>query len=147
MLFAAYLAGIRVYDDDDARVKQGAFTPIVVEFMYKRRVAEVLLDFCLVAMCYYAAYRLRFEDPVEFMMNFPMFTTSLPVVLASQMVAFFAVGVYRGVWRHFGMMDALVVASGVFARHRRRRSSSSSYVYRFFALLAHGVRDLRASCC
>ena len=67
VLFAAYLAGIRVYDDADARVKQGTFTPIVVEFMHKRRVAEVLLDFCLVAMCYYAAYRLRFEDPDDFM--------------------------------------------------------------------------------
>ena len=42
--------------------------------MYKRRVAEVLLDFCLVAICYYAAYRLRFEDPEEFMKNFQMFT-------------------------------------------------------------------------
>jgi UDP-GlcNAc:undecaprenyl-phosphate/decaprenyl-phosphate GlcNAc-1-phosphate transferase len=30
------------------------------------------------------------------------------------MVAFFVVGVYRGVWRHFGMMDTLVVARGVF---------------------------------
>ena len=29
------------------RVQQGTVTPIVVEFMYKRRVAEVLLDFCL----------------------------------------------------------------------------------------------------
>ena len=33
---------------------------------------------------------------------------------AAQMVAFFAVGVYRGVWRHFGMIDTLVVARGVF---------------------------------
>jgi UDP-GlcNAc:undecaprenyl-phosphate GlcNAc-1-phosphate transferase len=114
ILFAAYLAGIRVYDDNDARVKQGAFTPIVVEFMYKRRVAEVLLDVCLTALCYYVAYRMRFEDPVEFMRNFAMFTTSLPIVLAVQMVAFFVVGVYRGVWRHFGMTDSLVVARGVF---------------------------------
>ena len=38
--------------------------------MYKRRVAEVLLDFCLVTLCYYAAYRLRFEDPEDFMKNF-----------------------------------------------------------------------------
>jgi UDP-GlcNAc:undecaprenyl-phosphate/decaprenyl-phosphate GlcNAc-1-phosphate transferase len=113
ILFAAYLAGIRVYDDNDTRVKQGALTPIVVEFMYKRRVAEVVLDFCLTALCYYAAYRMRFEDPVEFMKNFTMFTTSLPIVLASQMLAFFVVGVYRGVWRHFGMADSLVVGRGV----------------------------------
>jgi UDP-GlcNAc:undecaprenyl-phosphate GlcNAc-1-phosphate transferase len=113
VLFAAYLAGIRVYDEADVRAKPGAFTPIVVEFMYKRRVAEVVLDFCLVVMCYYAAYRMRFEDPVEFMMNFQMFTRSLPVIVGAQMIAFFAVGVYRGIWRHFGMMDTLVVARGV----------------------------------
>src|SRR5262249_37826575 len=43
-MFAIYLAGIRVYEDTDRRVRDGALTPIVVEFMYKRRVAEVLLD-------------------------------------------------------------------------------------------------------
>jgi UDP-GlcNAc:undecaprenyl-phosphate GlcNAc-1-phosphate transferase len=114
VLFVAYLAGIRVYDEADVQEKPGAFTPIVVEFMYKRRVAEVVLDFCLVVMCYYAAYRMRFEDPVEFMLNFQMFTRSLPVIVGAQMVAFFVVGVYRGVWRHFGLMDTLVVARGVF---------------------------------
>jgi len=57
---------------------------------------------------------MRFEEPVEFMLNFQLFSRSLPVIVASQMVAFFVVGVYRGVWRHFGMMDTLVVARGVF---------------------------------
>src|SRR5439155_17170898 len=107
-------------------------TPLIVDFMYKRRVAEVMLDFCLVVMCYYAAYRMRFEDPVEFMSNFAMFSRSLPVILATQMLAFFAVGVYRGVWRHFGMMDTLVIARGVFF------GAGSALlvilgVYRFFA--------------
>jgi UDP-GlcNAc:undecaprenyl-phosphate GlcNAc-1-phosphate transferase len=114
ILFASYLAGIRVYDDDTMRAKRNTLTPIVVDFMHKRRVAEVILDVCLVVLCYYAAYRLRFEDPVDFMLNFAMFTRSLPVIVAAQMVAFFAVGVYRGVWRHFGMLDTLVVARGVF---------------------------------
>jgi len=114
VLFAAYLAGIRVYDESDERVREGAFTPIVVDFMYKRRVAEVLLDFCLVVLCYYTAYRLRFEDPIDFLRNFDMFLRSLPVIVAAQMVAFFIVGVYRGLWRHFGMPDTLVIARGVF---------------------------------
>jgi UDP-GlcNAc:undecaprenyl-phosphate GlcNAc-1-phosphate transferase len=111
-LFAAYLAGIRVYAEADVRERR--LTPIVVEFMYKRRVAEVLLDFCLVAIAYYSAYKLRFEDPEDFMKNFANFSRSLPVVLAAQLVAFFIVGVYRGMWRHFGMMDTVVVAKGVF---------------------------------
>src|SRR5262249_61464783 len=72
-LFAAYLTGVRVYDEDDARVQTGALTPILVEFISQRRVAEVLLDFCLVSVCYYASYRLRFEDPEEFLRNFDIF--------------------------------------------------------------------------
>jgi len=114
VLFAAYLAGVRVYDDDQIREPQNTFTPIMIEFMHKRRVAEVLLDVSLVVLCYYAAYRLRFEDPEDFMLNFPTFVRSLPVIVGAQMVSFFAVGVYRGLWRHFGMVDTLVVARGVF---------------------------------
>jgi UDP-GlcNAc:undecaprenyl-phosphate GlcNAc-1-phosphate transferase len=144
LLFAAYLAGIRVYDDSETRVSEGSVTPIVVEFMYKRRVAEVLLDFGLVTLCYYAAYRLRFEDPEEFMKNFGSFTKSLPIVVAIQMIAFFAVGVYRGAWRHFGMMDTVTVAKGaflgtlsaqLFILYVYRFSSYSRTVFAIYAVL------------
>jgi len=113
-LFAVYLARIRVYETEDRSVvRGGGITPIAVEFMYKRRVAEVLLDFCLIATAYYLAYRLRFEDPYEFQKEFRNFVTSLPIVLASQLISFFAFGVYRGVWRYFGMMDTVTVVKGV----------------------------------
>ncbi len=131
-LFAVYLFSIRVYEEGDARVEQGGLTPILVELVYKRRVAEVVLDFCLASACYYAAYRLRFEDPEDFMKNFRNFTFSLPIVVSAQMIAFFVVGIYRGVWRHFGLSDALVVTRGVFLG-----AVSSQlfilYVYRFFS--------------
>src|SRR5205823_5571900 len=38
---------------------------------------------------------------------------SLPIVLACQIVSLFIVGGYRGTWRYFGMMDAVVFAKGV----------------------------------
>jgi UDP-GlcNAc:undecaprenyl-phosphate GlcNAc-1-phosphate transferase len=111
-LFAVYLARIRVYDDAEQAPSRG-ITPIAVDFMYKRRVGEVLLDFWLVAIAYYLAYRLRFEAGDEFLNEFSNFATSLPVVLGGQLVAFFIVGVYRPVWRYFGMMDAVVMVKGV----------------------------------
>jgi UDP-GlcNAc:undecaprenyl-phosphate GlcNAc-1-phosphate transferase len=115
VLIAVYLARIRVYEGADARVlREGTVTPIIVDFMYKRRVAEVLLDFFLISLAYYAAYRLRFEGE-DFMKNFNSLRLTLPVVVAAQMVAFFAVGVYRGVWRYFGLNDAVVVVFGALA--------------------------------
>jgi UDP-GlcNAc:undecaprenyl-phosphate GlcNAc-1-phosphate transferase len=131
-LFAAYLAGTRVYDENDENIKARRFTPIVADFMYKRRVAEVLLDFCLTTIAYYAAYKLRFEDPEDFMKNFANFTRSFPVVVGTQMIAFFAVGTYRGLWRHFGMRDTVVVAKGVFFGVVTAQLIIL-YVYRFFS--------------
>ena len=69
-MFAIYLGGIRVYETSDAAaLERGGLTPIVVDFVYRRRVAEVLLDFVLVTVSYYAAYRLKF-DFIEFAANF-----------------------------------------------------------------------------
>ena len=115
VIFGVYLARIRTYADGDlARLYSGTITPLVTTFMYKRRVAEVLLDFCLIPLAYYSAYRLRFEGPL-FAANYPQFLQSLPVVLAVQLVALFVVGCYRGSWRYFGMMDAVVAAKGILA--------------------------------
>jgi UDP-GlcNAc:undecaprenyl-phosphate GlcNAc-1-phosphate transferase len=112
-LFAAYLARIKVYDDPAlVTPASGAVTPLVGEFLYKRRVAEVMLDFCLITIAYYGAFHLRYEGE-EFAANAEAFYQSLPVVLGVQLVAFFIVGVYRGMWRHFGLMDGVTIAKGV----------------------------------
>jgi len=115
VIFAVYLARIRVYEDTDAvMVGQGKLTPLVTDLMYKKRAAEVMLDLCLVSIAYYAAYRLRFEGS-EFADNFAYFQQSLPLVVGSQMLALFIVGGYRGVWQYFGLMDAVVFGKGVLA--------------------------------
>ena len=114
-MFAVYLGGIRVYENSDrAALERGGLTPIVVDFVYKRRVAEVLLDAILVTVSYYAAYRLKF-DFIEFAANFDYFQRSLPVVVAVQLTALFAVGVYQGVWRHFSASDGVTIVRGAIA--------------------------------
>jgi UDP-GlcNAc:undecaprenyl-phosphate GlcNAc-1-phosphate transferase len=112
IIFAVYLAKIRVYDDPPSAEAAGRITPLVVDFMYKRRVAEVLLDVGLVVISYYSAYQLRFENDA-FRQNYPYFLNSLPVLLAAQLLSLFIVGGYRGSWRYFGIMDAVVFAKGV----------------------------------
>ncbi|MDP1571647.1 MAG: hypothetical protein Q8L86_16755 [Vicinamibacterales bacterium] len=112
-LLAVYLARVRVYDEEAVPdAISGAITPLVGDFMYKRRAAEVVLDFCLIGIAYYGAYRLRFEGD-EYLYNAENFYESLPMVLAVQLIAFFIVGVYRGMWRHFGLMDGVTIAKGV----------------------------------
>ena len=112
ILFAVYLAQVHVYEEGDGRAPEGRVTPFVVEFMYKRRVAEVVLDVCLVALAYYAAYFLRFEGR-EYNSNFRYFLESLPIVVGVQLAALYTVGAYRIVWRHFSLMDGVVLGKAV----------------------------------
>jgi UDP-GlcNAc:undecaprenyl-phosphate GlcNAc-1-phosphate transferase len=110
-IFAAYLVGVRVYDPEPATELRG-FTPVVVEFMYKRRVLEVLLDLCLVSVAFYCAHRLRF-DQAGFEDVFVEFLRSLPVVIACQIPVLLTLGAYRGMWRYFGLMDAVVIGQSI----------------------------------
>jgi UDP-GlcNAc:undecaprenyl-phosphate/decaprenyl-phosphate GlcNAc-1-phosphate transferase len=113
IIFAVYLGHVRVYDTGDlALVRSGRITPFVDNLMHKRRAGEVMLDVCLVALSYYVAYRLRFEGG-EFALYFPEFLASLPIVVAVQLTVLFLVGAYRGLWRHFGLMDGVTFAKGV----------------------------------
>ena len=114
-LFAVYLIQIRVYEEDDAALpSSGRVTPMLRRVVYQTRVAEVALDTLLVAVAYYAAYRLRFEGDA-WGANFPIFLESLPIVVAVQMLALVVTGAYRGVWRHFGLVDAVVCLRSVAA--------------------------------
>ena len=114
VVFTVYLGNVRVYDDADISVlRRKGVTPLVVTFMYKRRVAEVFLDLALISVAYYAAYRLRFEGP-EFEVHFREFLGSLPIVIAVQLIALFIIGAYRGVWHLFGLIDTVVFAKAVF---------------------------------
>lgn len=110
-VFAVFLARIRVYDDQAAPPRE-AMTPLVGDFMYKRRVAEVMVDFALIGVAYYGAYRLRFSGG-DYLVNVETFYQSLPVVLAAQLIAFFVVGVYRGTWHRFGRRDGVTIFKGV----------------------------------
>jgi len=114
IILAVYLAQVRVYDDQAqaSLISSGQVTPFPFPFMYKRRIAEVLLDFCLASICYYLAYRLRFEG-AEFPLHFTDFLTSLPVAVAVQVCALFVVGGYRGVWLYFGLMDGVTFGKAV----------------------------------
>jgi UDP-GlcNAc:undecaprenyl-phosphate GlcNAc-1-phosphate transferase len=108
-LFAVFLTRVHVYDD---QVKRDAITPLLADFMYKRRVVEVVFDACAIAAAYYGAYRLRFTDPGQYLANAESFYDSLPVMLAAQLIAFFVVGVYRGTWHYFNWRDGVALLKG-----------------------------------
>jgi UDP-GlcNAc:undecaprenyl-phosphate GlcNAc-1-phosphate transferase len=128
VVFAVYLAQVRVYNEPSAVPIHGV-TPVMGEFMHKRRIAEVLLDVCLVTIAYYGAWRLRFEG-VEWDASVASLLRSLPIALAIQLVALFVFGAYRGAWRHFGLMDGVAFGKAI-AAGTLTTIVALVYLYRF----------------
>jgi len=112
-MFALYLGRVRVYEEAAETLEVPSVTPIPGEFMYKTRVFEVLLDFGLISASYYLATRLQFGDDEAYLRNAEVFYGSLPLVVAAQLVAFFAAGVYRGIWHYVTGRDAARIVAGV----------------------------------
>ena len=81
ILTGIYLARVPAYNAEDFKALQkSSFAPFLKDLAFKWHVGEVLLDLVLITVCYYAAFRLRFEGD-EFENFLPYFTASLPLVL------------------------------------------------------------------
>jgi UDP-GlcNAc:undecaprenyl-phosphate/decaprenyl-phosphate GlcNAc-1-phosphate transferase len=78
---------------------------------YGRQAGAFAIDLLLVALAYYAAYRLRFEQ--TYAAEEPLFIASLPLVVAAKMVAFAMLRTYQGLWRHTSLADLVRLAQAV----------------------------------
>ncbi|MGH9241671.1 MAG: hypothetical protein ACRD3G_26790 [Vicinamibacterales bacterium] len=111
-LVGIYLARVPAYNAEDfLALQKSSFAPFLKDLAFKWHAGQVLLDLILITVCYYAAYRLRFEgENFDFIQSFMV---SLPVVLGCKLAALYASGLYQRSWDTFGLRDLSVVARGV----------------------------------
>lgn len=111
LFIGLYLGKVRVYEEGE--VASGTLVDVLANFSHRRRIFEILLDSCLVALAYYSAYLLRFEGvmPGE---QITILIKTLPLVIAIHIFCFMVGGVYRGIWRYAGVDDLAVIAKSVF---------------------------------
>jgi UDP-GlcNAc:undecaprenyl-phosphate GlcNAc-1-phosphate transferase len=113
ILTGIYLARVPAYNAEDFKALQkSSFAPFLKDLAFKWHVGEVLLDLVLITVCYYAAFRLRFDGD-ELLVFLPYFTASLPLVLGVKLAALYGSGLYRRSWETFGFRDLAAVARGV----------------------------------
>ena len=112
-LFAVYLVRVRVYEEAPTGAAAGGLTPLQSTYLNKRRVVEVLFDTTLIAASYYWATLAVFRDPEAYFRNAEVFYQSLPVIVAIQLLTFFAARLYAGLWRPFASTDVKIILRGV----------------------------------
>ena len=113
ILFGIFLARVPAYNAQDfIALQKSSFAPLLKDLAFRWHAAEVLLDLVLITVCYYAAYRIRFEGQ-DFDTWAPYFAASLPVVLGCRLPALYLSGLYQRAWNTFGLRDLAAVVRGV----------------------------------
>ena len=114
LFFWVYLARVRVYPEEEKSLvsRSRALTTIWIDFTFKKRIFEVLLDVWLISFGYWLSYFLRFEGPA-YEENFPYFLESLPIVLSSVIFTYFVFKIYRGFWRYTSVHDLITYLKAV----------------------------------
>ena len=130
ILLGVFLARVPAYNAQDfIALQKSSFAPFLKDLAFRWHAGQVMLDFVLIAVCYYAAYRLRFDYPAldSFL---PYFTASLPVVLGCKLAALYMSGLYQRSWETFGLRDltAVIRAVGVGSL---LAVTTAGYLYRF----------------
>ena len=130
ILIGIYLARVPAYNKQDfVALQKSSFAPLLKDLAFKWHAGEVLLDLVLITVCYYAAYRLRFDEGRELDIFLRYFTVSLPVVLGCKLAALYSSGLYQRSWDTFGLRDLGAVARGVGAGSLLT-VAASYYLYR-----------------
>ncbi|HVZ20488.1 MAG TPA: hypothetical protein VG871_05475, partial [Vicinamibacterales bacterium] len=113
ILVGVYLARVPAYESGDfIALQKSTFAPFLKDLAFRWHAGQVLLDMVLITVCYYSAYRLRFDGQAldRFL---PYFTASLPVVIGCKLAALYRSGLYKRSWQTFGLRDLAAVVRGV----------------------------------
>jgi len=108
-----HLGGVAVYDPDSVNAARARpFAAFLIDISYKRRLFEALLDLMLIVVSYYAATLLIFGRLSEPSMQ-QTFLYAVAVMVFIKLPTFLIMGLYRGLWRYFGMHDLVSYARAV----------------------------------
>ncbi len=111
VFFGIYLGQVRIYTESEYQQKRGEpslLGKLVLggNWLYKRQVAEMVLDFALICLGLLAAYLIRFEGSLE-RRFVEQFAALLPWVVSIKLATLLSLGVYRSIWRYMGTSDLL----------------------------------------
>ena len=104
-IITVYLARLKVVVNPKTS-EPGAFSRLIIDLTYRRRIFEIILDGFLIGISLYLGFLLSssFRMTDEIMR---LYMGMLPLAIGCAYTSFFIFGVYRGVWRYIGV-DSLV---------------------------------------
>ena len=113
--FGVFLGEIKVYEARDSFPEGEAvrdLTLLNTVLLYKRQIAEVIIDTALITAAYLSAHLLRFEGQLGSIDN-QLLMQSLAIVIGATLAAYLYFGLYHIIWRYAGLRDLVNIFKAV----------------------------------
>ncbi len=108
-----YLSFIRHPKEASAeKTSTGTIIPILVDITFKKRLFEIAMDITLLIISSYSSLLLRFESAIPETF-FKHFLKTLPLLIIIKLSTFYVFGVYRGIWRYYGINDFIKLTQAI----------------------------------
>jgi FlaA1/EpsC-like NDP-sugar epimerase len=102
----AYLARIKVVKASSAKNIPGTFSRLMIGLTGRGRVLEIILDLVIICVAYYFAFWINYGLNYD-ILGLENFLSTIPIVIASAYISFFAFGIYRRIWQYIVLKDLL----------------------------------------
>lgn len=115
---------------------------VILEFTYKQRIIEIILDVALIVISLLMSYVLRFEQLNDELME--LLFDAMPILIIIQLICNYIFGIYESVWRYASIRDLLQYLKASFAAaaasmlvllYLYRFSGHSRSVYALYAII------------
>jgi UDP-GlcNAc:undecaprenyl-phosphate GlcNAc-1-phosphate transferase len=104
VLLISFIGGVKISEESTRAEGEGKFRQMVLTLTNRGKLFEVFLDFFIIGIAYYLAFLFRYN----LQMNdnrLAVYLSTLPVVMGCGFLSFYAMGVYRGLWRYINMEE------------------------------------------
>jgi len=108
---AAYIGIKRLGYGEIQILNNGVLLPLFDFPVVNRRSLRVFVDMAIISLSYYVAFLLRFEGHFEPVKDY--YLSTLPLVLATKVIIFYLVGLYRGAWRYTNIDDLMRMVKAI----------------------------------
>ncbi|MEW6009463.1 MAG: hypothetical protein AB1629_07510 [Candidatus Omnitrophota bacterium] len=118
LFFGIFLSDVKSYEKEEefekAQKKKETSGSVIFNtvLLYKRNFLESFVDLILICVSYYSAYLLKYDGKIPASV-LSIISSSLPVVVAIKIIAFFVFGLYSRVWPYMGIPDVISIFKSV----------------------------------
>lgn len=116
LFFGIFLGNIKIYPKNEKSMDiiSGESSVIIrTLLMYKKQIAQIVVDLILICLSYFSAYLLRFDGVID-SANMKLIQKTFPIIIIIKFSTFMYFNFYKGEWKYISIIELIQIFKACF---------------------------------